>query len=82
MVTDLVTYTMHSDKLSYLKKLESILKQYPWKLNKARKGFSIDSQMALSEVENLPWSGKDLCNVVWMINLMLLNSMLMTPSLI
>ena len=36
--------------------------------------------MALSEVENLPWSGKDLCNVVWMTNFILLNSMLMTPS--
>ena len=43
--------------------LESILQQYLWKLKNARKGFSIDSQIALSEAENLPCSGKDLCYV-------------------
>ena len=57
---------MHDDKVYlYFKKLESILKQYLLKLNKARKGFCIDSHTALSEVVNLPWSGKDLCNVTW-----------------
>ena len=49
----------------YLQMLESILQQYLWKLKKARKGFSIDSQIALSEAENLPCSGKDLCYVTW-----------------
>ena len=66
--------------------LESILQQYLWKLKKARKGFSIDSQIALSEAENLPCSGKDLCyvtcdeNVDEKIKLILLNSVLMTQS--
>ena len=70
----------------YLKKLESILQQYSWKLNKARKCFSTDSQIAFSEVECSPWSGKDLCNVTGnklvdeKINLIFLNSMFMTPS--
>ena len=49
----------------YLQMLESILQQYLWKLKKARKGFSIDSQIALGEAENLPCSGKDLCYVTW-----------------
>ena len=49
----------------YLQMLESILQQYLWKLNKARKGFSIDSQIALSEAGNLSCSGKDLCYVTW-----------------
>ena len=70
----------------YLQMLESILQQYLWKLKKARKGFSIDSQIALSEAENLPCSGKDLCyvtcdeNVDEKIKLILLNSVLMTQS--
>ena len=70
----------------YLKMLESILQQYLWKLKKDRKGFSIDSQIALSEAENLPCSGKDLCYVTWdgnvdeMIKLILLNSALMKQS--
>ena len=68
--------------------LESILQQYLWKLKKARKGFSIDSQVALSEAENLPCSWKDLCyvtcdeNVDEKIKLILLNSVLMKKSLI
>ena len=68
--------------------LESILQQYLWKLKKARKGFSIDSQVALSEAENLPCSWKDLCYFTWdenvdeKIKLILLNSVLMKKSLI
>ena len=66
--------------------LESILQQYLWKLKNARKGFSIDSQIALSEAENLPCSGKDLCYVTrdehvdYKMKLILLNSVLMTRS--
>ena len=37
----------------YLQKLESTIQQYLWKPNKA-----------LSEEENLPWSGMDFCNVI------------------
>ena len=70
----------------YLQMLESILQQYLWKLKKATIGFSIDYQIALSEAENLPCSGKDLCYVTWdenvdeKIKLILLNSVLMTQS--
>ena len=46
-----VNYTMHEDKLLYLKKLESIWQQNLWKLKKTRKAFSIDCRIAMSEVK-------------------------------
>ena len=46
-----VNYTMHEDKLLYLKKLESIWQQNLWKLKKIRKAFSIDCWIAMSEVK-------------------------------
>ena len=58
----------------------------PMEIKDARKVLSIDSQIALSEAENLPCYGKDLCYVTrdehvdYKIKLILLNSVLMTRS--
>ena len=59
-------YILKQNKLHcYLQKLESTKQQYLlWKLNKARKGYSIFSPKSVIKEENLPWSGMDLCNVI------------------